>query len=110
MQHKEIRVLSAASGGSALKRHCALEVGAAGDRITNLLSLGAGAAPGRQLSRWSACSKLSPPLKEAARALLRPLFFAAEEVFGKAGWVYPLCQAGGLCITVSQRKHADKDP
>lgn len=26
-----------------------------------------------------------PSKKEAARALLRPLFFAAEEVFGKAG-------------------------
>lgn len=29
--------------------------------------------------------KAVTPLKEAARALLRPLFFAAEEVFGKAG-------------------------
>lgn len=29
--------------------------------------------------------KAVTPLKEAVRALLRPLFFAAEEVFGKAG-------------------------
>lgn len=79
-KNKGGRALNAASGGSALEWYCAQDGGAAGDRITTLLSLGAGAAPGRQLSRWSACSKLSPPpykKKEAARALLRPLFFEA---------------------------------
>lgn len=69
---KERRVPSAACGGSggsgAQERALGGREGdgrgeaeAAGDRITTLLSRGAGAAPGRQLSRWSACSKLSHP-------------------------------------------------
>lgn len=90
---------------------------AAGDRITTLLSRGAGAAPGRQLSRWSACSKLppTPPEKNTHTTttgkqpgpLLCAPFFPAEEVFGSVarapGW-RPLCTAA------AQRNHADKEP
>lgn len=57
--------LNAVSGGRALAR--ILCAGWWGGRRSDhhTLSLRAGAAPGRQLSRWSACSKLSPPKRSS---------------------------------------------
>lgn len=56
-----------------LQVYCTLGVSAAGDRITTLLSLGAGVAPRRQLSRWSTCSKLSAPNRGSRGPPLSPI-------------------------------------
>lgn len=107
---RRTRLLNAASGGSALERCCAQEVEAAGDRITTLLSLRAGAAPGRQLSRWSACSKLSPPLKRQPGPSSVLLSSRRRRCLARLAESTLCAKLEAFCTTVSQRKHADKDP
>lgn len=69
-----------------MERYCAQGVDAAGDRITTRLKPPSWSGARETAVEMERLFKAVTPLKEAARALLRPpLFFAAEEVFGKAG-------------------------
>lgn len=96
-----------------LEVYCTQGVSAAGDRITTILSLGAGAAPGRQLSRWSTCSKLSPPHRGSrgpAGALLCPYSSVQRRRLARPAESTQCAKLGAFCTTVSQQKHADKNP
>lgn len=68
-----------------MERDCAQAGGAVGDRTTTLFKPRSWSGARETAVEIERLFKAVTPLNAAARALLRPLFFELEEVFGKAG-------------------------